>query len=439
MERVGKMKIVVFGVGVIGVILVWYLVKVGYEVMVIDRQFGFVFEISFVNVGEILFGYFLFWVVLGILLKVLKWMFQCYVLLVLQLCLDVYWLGWMVQMLVNCIYDVYVVNKSCMVCIVEYSCDCFDVVCVEIGIEYDQCMQGMLQVFCKQEQLDGVGKDIEVLCVDGVLFEVLDCVGCVVVELGLVGQVDRIVGGLWLLGDEIGDCFKFINCLVEMVEVLGVLFCWGMIVQVFEVEGGCISVVVIDQGCFIVDRYVLVMGLYLLQLVWYLGLKLLIYLFKGYLLIIFIVDEGLVLVLMVMDEIYKVVIIWFGDCIWVGGLVEIVGYDLMLNDRCCVMLMKFVIELFGGVGDFVKVIFWIGLCLMILDGMFIVGVMLIFNLFLNIGYGMLGWIMLVGLGCLLLDLILGCGLDIEFEDLGYVCYLKGVKVWFQGVMQFVWV
>lgn len=133
------MCVVIFGSGVIGVISVWYLVRVGYDVIVLDCQFGFVLEIFFGNVGQIFFGYVLFWVVFGIFLKVIKWMFQEYVLLVI--CLDGMFnqLCWMWQMLCNCNVESYVVNKECMVCLVEYSCDCLCDLCVDVGIFYEGC------------------------------------------------------------------------------------------------------------------------------------------------------------------------------------------------------------------------------------------------------------------------------------------------------------
>lgn len=79
-------------------------------------------------------------------------------------------------------------------------------------------------------------------------------------------------------------------------------------------------------------------------------------------------------------------------------MVEIVGFDKKLCVVCCEMLEMCVNDLFLGGGDMLKVMFWMGLCLMMLDGMLIVGCMLVLNLFLNIGYGMFGWMMLCGLG-----------------------------------------
>lgn len=45
------MCVFVFGSGVIGVSSVYYLVCVGYEVIVVDCEVGLVLEMSFVNVG----------------------------------------------------------------------------------------------------------------------------------------------------------------------------------------------------------------------------------------------------------------------------------------------------------------------------------------------------------------------------------------------------
>ncbi|MTH63200.1 D-amino acid dehydrogenase [Paracoccus shanxieyensis] len=435
MERAGKMKIVVLGAGVIGVTSAWYLAKAGHEVTVIDRQPGPALETSFANAGEISPGYSSPWAAPGIPLKALKWMFQRHAPLVLQPRLDAHRLGWMAQMLANCTYDAYAVNKSRMVRIAEYSRDCLDAVRVETGIEYDQRMQGTLQVFRKQEQLDGAGKDIEVLRADGVPFEVLDRAGCVAAEPGLAGQADRIVGGLRLPGDETGDCFKFTNRLAEMAEALGVTFRWGETVQALEAEGGRISAVATDQGRFTADRYVLAMGPHSPQLVRHLGLKLPIYPLKGYSLTIPIEDEGLAPVSTVMDETFKVAITRLGDRIRVGGLAEIAGYDLSLNDRRRATLTKSVTELFGGAGDPAKATFWTGLRPMTPDGTPIVGATPIPNLFLNTGHGTLGWTMSAGSGRLLSDLISGRGPDIEFEDLGYARYLKGAKARFQGAMQ----
>jgi D-amino-acid dehydrogenase len=429
------MKVIVLGAGVLGVTSAWYLAKAGHEVTVIDRQQGPALETSFANAGEISPGYSSPWAAPGIPLKALKWMFQRHAPLVIQPKLDWQRISWMARMLANCTSSAYAINKSRMVRLAEYSRDCLGELRAETGIEYDQRMQGTLQVFRKPEQMDAAAKDIEVLRADGVPFEVLDRAGCVAAEPGLAASAERIVGGLRLPGDETGDCFKFTNRLAEMAEAAGVTFRWGVSIEALEAEGGRISAVRTDKGRMTADRYVLAMGPHSPKLVKHLGLNLPIYPLKGYSLTIDIEDESRAPVSTVMDETYKVAITRLGDRIRVGGLAEIAGYDLTLNPRRRATLAKSVGELFGGSGDPDKAQFWTGLRPMTPDGTPIVGATPIPNLFLNTGHGTLGWTMSAGSGRLIADLISGRAPDIAAEDLGYARYLRGAARPRTGMLQ----
>lgn len=429
------MKVIVLGAGVLGVTSAWYLAKAGHEVTVIDRQPGPALETSYANAGEISPGYSSPWAAPGIPLKALKWMFQRHAPLVIQPKLDWQRVSWMARMLANCTSSAYAINKSRMVRLAEYSRDSLGELRAETGIEYDQRMQGTLQVFRKAEQMDAAGKDIEVLRADGVPFEVLDRAGCVAAEPGLAASAERIVGGLRLPGDETGDCFKFTNRLAEMAEAAGVTFQWGVSIQALEAEGGRISAVRTDRGLMSADRYVLAMGPHSPLLVKHLGLNLPVYPLKGYSLTIDIEDESRAPVSTVMDETYKVAITRLGDRIRVGGLAEIAGYDLSLNPRRHATLAKSVSELFGGSGNPDKALFWTGLRPMTPDGTPIVGATPIPNLFLNTGHGTLGWTMSAGSGRLLADLISGRSPDIAADDLGYARYLRGAARPRAGMLQ----
>lgn len=429
------MKVIVLGAGVLGVTSAWYLAKAGHEVTVIDRQTGPALETSFANAGEISPGYSSPWAAPGIPMKALKWMFQRHAPLVIQPRLDWQRISWMARMLGNCTSAAYAVNKSRMVRVAEYSRDCLGELRAETGIHYDERTQGTLQVFRKQEQLDGAGKDIEVLKADGVPFEVLDRAGCIAAEPGLAGAAERIVGGLRLPGDETGDCFKFTNRLAEMAAEAGVTFRWGVSIEALEAEGGRISAVRTGQGRMVADRYVLALGPHSPLLVRHLGIKLPIYPLKGYSLTLDIQDESRAPVSTVMDETYKVAITRLGDRIRVGGLAEIAGYDLTLNPRRRATLAKSVSEMFVGAGDPDKALFWTGLRPMTPDGTPIVGATLIPNLFLNTGHGTLGWTMSAGSSRVLADLISGRRPDIQADDLGYARYLRGGKAAAPGVLQ----
>lgn len=416
------MKIVVLGAGVIGVTSAYYLAKAGHEVTVLDRQPGPALETSHANAGEVSPGYSSPWAAPGIPLKALKWLFMKRAPLVIRPMADLATWRWMVAMLGNCTEARYALNKGRMVRIAEYSRDCLIKLRAETGISYDERMQGTLQVFRTQKQLDGIGKDIEVLAADGVPFEVLDRAGCVAAEPGLAASAHRIVGGLRLPTDETGDCFKFTNALATLCEGLGVRFRYGVDIRGLKLSGGRIEAVATGNGDVAADIFVAALGSYAPALLAPLGLRLPIYPVKGYSLTVPIVDEARAPVSTVMDETYKVAITRLGDRIRIGGLAEIAGFNLDLPPARRATLEHSVEELFGGAGDQSRASFWTGLRPMTPDGTPIIGPTRYANLFLNGGHGTLGWTMSCGSGRVLADLVSGRTPDIEATDLALARY-----------------
>ena len=421
------MKIVILGAGVIGVTSAWYLTQQGHEVTVIDRQAAPALETSFANAGEVSPGYSAPWAAPGIPLKALKWMFQKHAPLVIQPRPDLAKLSWMAKMLMNCTAGAYHVNKSRMVRLAEYSRDCLGQLRAETGISYDERMQGTLQLFRTQKQVEGAAKDIEVLREDGVAFEVLDRAGCVAAEPGLAASAGKIAGGLRLPGDETGDCFKFTNRLAAMAEAAGVRFRWGVSIQRIHAEMGRVTHVETSEGRVQADAYVLAMGSYSPLLAGPLGIKLPVYPLKGYSITVPIVDAGRAPVSTVMDETFKIAITRLGDRIRVGGMAEIAGFDLSLNPKRQATLTHSVEDLFGGAGDQARAEFWTGLRPMTPDGTPIVGRSPLANLFLNTGHGTLGWTMSCGSARLLADVMTGRAPEIEHADLGYARHLREAK------------
>ena len=64
-------------------------------------------------------------------------------------------LAWVWQTLMNCNAKSYAINKARMVRIAEYSRDVLKALRAETGIAYDERMQGTLQLFRQQKQVDG--------------------------------------------------------------------------------------------------------------------------------------------------------------------------------------------------------------------------------------------------------------------------------------------
>ena len=218
------MRVAVLGSGVIGTSIAYYAAKAGHEVTVVDRQPGPALETSFANAGEVSPGYSAPWAGPGVPVKAIKWMLMRHSPLVIWPMLDPALWRFGMRMLANCTERAYRLNKSRMVPIAEYSRDCLKALRAETGISYDEREQGTLQLFRTQKQLDGIGKDVEILREYGVPFEVLDRAGFCRVEPALAVTQEKFVGALRLPGDETGDCFQFTNRLARMASDIGVEF-----------------------------------------------------------------------------------------------------------------------------------------------------------------------------------------------------------------------
>ncbi|CAN7591927.1 D-amino acid dehydrogenase [Rhizobium rhizogenes] len=415
------MKVTILGAGVIGVTTAYQLAKAGHQVTVVDRQAGPALETSFANAGEVSFGYCSPWAAPGIPQKALKWLFMKHAPLILRPKVDAAMLSWLVKMLSNCTSERYAVNKSRMLRLADYSRIALADLRTETGIAYDERMQGTLQLFRTQQQLDASAKDVKALAADGIPYEVLDRDGCIRVEPALSRARDKIVGGLLTPKDETGDCFKFTNALAAKAAELGVQFIYGRTIKDLQVEGGQIRGILTDQGPITSDAVVVALGSYSPLLLKQVGIGLPVYPVKGYSLTIPIVDPALAPESTVMDETYKIAITRLGDRIRVGGMAEISGYtnDLGLARRNT--LEHSVMDLFPG-GDVSRAAFWSGLRPMTPDGTPVIGATKIRGLFLNTGHGTLGWTMSCGSARVVSDLVSGRKADIDTADLSVARY-----------------
>lgn len=415
------MRVIVLGSGVIGVTSAYYLAKQGAQVTVLDRQSGPAEETSFGNAGQISPGYSTPWAAPGIPFKAVKWMFQHHAPLAVQLDGSMWQLQWMMQMLKNCGADQYAINKERMVRVAEYSRDCLRTLRDETGISYENRSKGTLQLFRKDSQLEAVQRDIEVLKETGVEFELLDRDGLSKVEPALAEAKDKLVGGLHLPNDETGDCYLFTNALAEQAKTLGVDFQFNQNVEKLIVEGGEIKGVLVNGKVLTADRYVLAFGSYSRDFLKPLNLDLPVYPVKGYSLTVPIVDPSHAPQSTVLDETYKIAITRFDNRIRVGGMAELSGFNLGLNQDRRGTLEMVTRDLFPG-GDLEQASFWTGLRPMTPDSTPIIGRTKYNNLFLNTGHGTLGWTMACGSGKLISYLVLGQQAEISTEGLSLQRY-----------------
>ncbi|WP_353166784.1 D-amino acid dehydrogenase [Providencia sp.] len=418
------MKILVLGAGVIGVTTAWYLAQEGHEVIVVDRQHDVAEETSAGNAGQVSPGYATPWGAPGIPLKAVKWMFEKHAPLAIRPDGSLFQLRWMWQMLKNCDIQHYTMNKSRMVRIAEYSRDCMRELRNDIGIHYEERQGGTLQLFRTAKQFDNAANDIAVLQQEGVPYELLTSDELITAEPALEFVKHKLTGGLRLPNDETGDCQQFTKKLAKMAKDAGVKFQFGVQVEQIITEGQRVSGVRIDGQILQADRYVVAMGSYSTSILQNL-VKIPVYPLKGYSLTMPIIDAQRAPTSTILDETYKIAVTRFDERIRVGGMAEVVGFNLNILKKRCETLKMVVQDLYQGGGDIAQAQFWTGLRPMTPDGTPIVGPTAYSNLYLNTGHGTLGWTMACGAGKLLSDLISGNTPDIASDDLSVSRYLDG--------------
>jgi D-amino-acid dehydrogenase len=247
-------KIIVLGSGVIGVSSAYFLAKAGHDVTVVDRQSAPALETSFGNAGEVSPGYSAPWAAPGLVFKAIKWLAMTYRPLVLRpQRLSPAMIRWGLQLLANCTEARYALNKGRMLRLAEYSRDCLATLRSETGIQYDQRMQGTLQLFRRQEQVDAAAADMKVLDAFGVGYAMLDRAGCIAVEPALAAVREKFVGGLRLPGDETGDCFKFTTALADLARALGVRFVTDTRIDEIRHDAGRVTGIATSGGLMTAD------------------------------------------------------------------------------------------------------------------------------------------------------------------------------------------
>jgi len=411
------MRVLILGSGVIGVASAYQLALAGHEVTVVDRQSAPGMETSFANAGEVSPGYSAPWAGPGVPVKAIKWLLMQHRPLVIRPHLDMGLIRWGLAMLRNCTAARYEINKSRMVRLAEYSRDCLRELRDETGIHYDERMQGTLQLFRTQKQLDGTAADIAILRRYNVRFEVLDRDGCIRHEPALANVRDKFVGGLLLPGDETGDCFQFTQRLAALAEQRGAVFRHNVTIKRLLSDGTQLTGVETDAGMLTADACLVALGshspLYLRDI----GIHIPVYPVKGYSITVPITDPRGAPESTVMDETHKVAVTRLGERIRVGGTAELAGYTLQLHESRRRTLEHVVSDLFPKGGDVSRASFWCGLRPMTPDGTPVVGGTRLKKLFLATGHGTLGWTMAAGTGCVMADLIGGREPEIDMEGL----------------------
>ncbi len=412
------MKVIVLGAGVIGVSTAWFLRQAGHEVTVIDREPGVALETSYANAGQLSYGYTTPWAAPGIPMKAAKWMMRPHSPLIVRPDGSGFQLQWLGKMLRNCDSGHYRLNKERMVRVSEYSREMFARLEAETGLQFEGRHKGTLQIFRQEKEVQAAKKDMAVLAEYGVPFRELTAEESLQYEPALGDVVHKLAGALHLPNDSTGDCHLFTTRLADLCRERGVKFCFNHSIERFEYGGKRVMAVHAGGERFEADHFVCALGSFSRQVLAELGLDVPVYPVKGYSLTVPIVREEAAPVSTVLDETYKVAITRFDSRIRVGGMAELSGYAVKLNDARRETLEMVMHDLFPEGGDLSRASFWSGLRPMTPDSTPIIGESGLDNLTLNTGHGTLGWTMSLGSGKVTADLVSGIQPEIRTDDLG---------------------
>jgi D-amino-acid dehydrogenase len=416
------MKVIVLGAGVIGVTTAYYLNKAGYEVEVYDSNNGPAQGTSFANAGQISVGYSAPWAAPGIPLKAMKWMLSNDSPFAFKFDGSMDQFNWVYQFLRNCNKSDYICNKDTMLRLSSFSKECFENLRNETHIEYEGRQLGTLQLFRKENQLLASKNDLDVLDQNNIKFRLLiDKEEIFKIEPALKNSSVKLAGGLYMPGDETGDCNLFTNRLETICKNNGVKFFYNSKIHSLVSDGKKITGMYVDTYLHYADSYVIAAGIWSKDLLRGLGINIPVYPVRGYSLTLDITEGQNAPVSTVLDETNKVAITRFDNRIRVGGFAELGHAHVSKNHglQRINQLEGIVNELFPNCPNSVGGTHfdprglsgveggWSGLRPMTPNGIPIIGKTDIENLYLNTGHGTLGWTMSCGSGKMLSEIVSG--------------------------------
>lgn len=409
------MKVVVLGAGIVGISTAWYLLEHGHEVTVVDRQPDAALETSFANGAQISVSYCEPWAHPSAPLKVIKWLAHDDSPLLFRPRLDVHQWRWALSFLANCTHGAFERNVAQLVALGRYSHESLKGLVAQTGITYDRLERGILHFFCNAKDFDGVAAGAEIMRRHGVDRRVLSRDEVLRIEPALHGFAEHIVGGTYTASDESGDARSFTQALARLCEARGARFLYGHDVAGFEVTGGELQSVRVQQRhesrTLKADAFVAALGSHTAPLLRPLGLYLNIYPAKGYSATFRLRHPERASVVSMIDDTRKIAISRLGDTVRVAGTAEMAGYDTGLDSPTaqvrCAALVKRYEEIFPGVADTREPHFWAGLRPSTPDNIPYIGRTRIGRLWVNAGHGTLGWTHGAGSGRALAELMSG--------------------------------
>ena len=218
------MKIAVLGAGVVGVASAYYLQKDGHEVVLVDRQPAVARETSYANAGMIAPGHAFAWASPRAPKILLQSLWRKDTALRFRLRADPALWGWSMKFLRECTAEKSRANTLVKLRLCLLSIEEMRAIRAAEGFGYDEVLKGALYLYREAGHLQTGLANAKLLVDNGVAgLRAIDRDELVEIEPALAPVKDKLAGALYSPQDESGDCRRFSEGLVAVVQKLAAL------------------------------------------------------------------------------------------------------------------------------------------------------------------------------------------------------------------------
>jgi D-amino-acid dehydrogenase len=403
-------RVAVLGAGAVGTATAWYLLKAGYEVIVVERQPDAALETSWSNGGVIHASEVEPWSAPGMPRKILGWLGKENAPLLVRYGALPKITGWGRDFIRNCTPRNFRANTLANLALALHSLRSLQEIGAETGIEYDRATNGVLKIYRDRASLDAATRGAEELARHGLVFERVDQARCVALEPALADTGPTLVGGLYFPRDEVGDCNKFTQGLARVAAERGATFRYRTTVTGLETGGGRVTGVATDEGRIEADHVVVAMGSFTAPLLRRVGVRVPIYPVKGVSITFKRGAWNSAPRMPVIDDSKLFGLVPIGDRLRMSGSAEVAHYDATPSATRGQAIADNVAFTFPAVRTHYRPEesrLWGGLRPVTPSGRPVIGRTAVPGLWVNAGHGHLGWTFACGSGRALADIVSG--------------------------------
>lgn len=391
--------VVVIGAGITGVTSAYELMRLGYQVTVIDRHLYPAMETSYANGGQLSASNAEVWNQKATVLKGLKWMSQKSAPLLLNPAFDLHKYGWLIEFLSNIRHYEHNTQETVRLALLARK-RLFEIAEQE-QIDFNLEKRGILHFYHNKADFDFAIRVNDLLCQGGLERYQVSLDEIRQIEPSLTGQY---YAGFYCPGDATGDIHKFTVGLAQVTMQQGVRYIFGRDVQDIELNAQQVQLSyrpaiedpLADQPMvetLHADAVLICGGVSSYQLARQVGDRVNIYPVKGYSITVNLQDEQSQKQapwVSLLDESAKIVTSRLGaDRLRIAGTAEFNGYNRDIRHDRIQPLVRWVQRNFDISTE--SVVPWAGLRPMMPNMMPVIRQGQHPRVFYNTGHGHLGW------------------------------------------------